>query len=156
MKENTQHEITFTRCTGQDADFRALVDALDAELNERYGVQMEFFGQYNHSHDIASALVAWVDGVRAGCGCLKPYADQTVEMKRVFVLKQFRGQGVARAIMAELEVWARELGFAVAILETGILQPEAIRLYEAAGYERIPNYPPYEIVAESVSFQKKL
>ena len=77
-------------------------------------------------------------------------------MKRVFVPKSFRGQGVARAVMAELETWARELGFTVAILETGILQPEAIRLYEAAGYERIPNYPPYENVAESVSYQKKL
>ena len=51
---------------------------------------------------------------------------------------------------------SRKLGFTVAILETGILQPEAIRLYEAAGYERIPNYPPYENVAESVSYQKKL
>ncbi len=156
MKRNARHEITFTRCTGQDADFRALVDALDEELNERYGAQMAFFGQYNHSHDVASALVAWVDGERAGCGCLKPYSDQTVEMKRVFVPKSFRGQGVARAVMAELETWARELGFTVAILETGILQPEAIRLYEAAGYERIPNYPPYENVAESVSYQKKL
>ena len=62
MKRNARHEITFTRCTGQDADFRALVDALDEELNERYGAQMAFFGQYNHSHDVASALVAWVDG----------------------------------------------------------------------------------------------
>ena len=148
--------LTFTRCTGQDADFRALVTELDAELDERYGTQMEFFGQYNHSHDIAEALVAWVDGERAGCGCLKPYAERTVEMKRVFVPKRFRGQGVARAIMAELETWARELGFTTAILETGILQPEAIRLYEAAGYERIPNYPPYENVEESVSFRKVL
>ena len=69
---------------------------------------------------------------------------------------RFRGKGVARAIMAELETWARELGFTTAILETGILQPEAIRLYVAAGYERIPNYPPYEYVEESVSFRKVL
>ena len=69
---------TLKRCTGADADFRAMVAALDEELNERYGAQMEFFGQYNHSHDIAEALVAWVDGERAGCGCLKPYAERTV------------------------------------------------------------------------------
>ena len=148
--------LEITRCAGTDPAFVALTAKLDEELCERYGAQMEFFGQYNHSNDIAEALVAWVDGERAGCGCLKPYAERTIEMKRVFVPKRFRGQGVARAIMAELETWARELGFTTAILETGILQPEAIRLYEAAGYERIPNYPPYENVKESVSFQKVL
>jgi len=156
MKQSTKQTITFTRCTGLDSDFRALVESLDEELNERYGAQMEFFGQYNHSHDISEALVAWADGERAGCGCLKPYAEHTVEMKRVFVPKRFRGQGVAHAIMEELEAWARELGYTSAILETGILQPEAIRLYEAAGYERIPNYPPYENVADSISFRKML
>ena len=148
--------LSITRCTGKDEPFRALIDALDEELNERYGAQMDFFGQYNHSSDVSTALVAWIDGERAGCGCFKPYSDNTVEMKRIFVPKRFRGRGVARAVMAELEAWARELGYAVAILETGILQPEAIRLYEAAGYERIPNYPPYENVAESVSCRKML
>ena len=148
--------LSITRCTGKDEPFRALIDALDEELNERYGAQMDFFGQYNHSSDVTTALVAWIDGERAGCGCFKPYSDNTVEMKRIFVPKQFRGRGVARAVMAELEAWARELGYEVAILETGILQPEAIRLYEAAGYERIPNYPPYENVAESVSYRKML
>ncbi len=148
--------LSITRCTGKDETFRALIDALDEELQERYGAQMEFFGQYNHSSDVTTALVVWIDGERAGCGCFKPYSDNTVEMKRIFVPKRFRGRGVARAVMAELEAWARELGYAVAILETGILQPEAIRLYEAAGYERIPNYPPYENVVESVSYRKML
>jgi putative acetyltransferase len=148
--------LSITRCTGKDETFRALIDALDEELQERYGAQMEFFGQYNHSSDVTTALVVWIDGERAGCGCFKPYSDNTVEMKRIFVPKRYRGRGVARAVMAELEAWARELGYAVAILETGILQPEAIRLYEAAGYERIPNYPPYENVVESVSYRKML
>jgi len=148
--------LTITRCTGKDEAFRALITELDAELDERYGAQMEFFGQYNHSSDVATALVAMLDGDRAGCGCFKPYSDNTVEIKRIFVPRRFRGKGVARAVMAELERWARELGYEFAILETGILQPEAIRLYEAAGYERIPNYPPYEDVSESVSFRKAL
>jgi len=148
--------MTITRCTGNDDVFRALVTELDAELDERYGAQMEFFGQYNHSSDIETALIASLDGERAGCGCFKPYSDNTVEIKRIFVPKRFRGMGVARAVMAELESWARELGYEFAILETGVLQPEAIRLYEAAGYERIPNYPPYENVTESVSFRKVL
>ena len=148
--------IAITHCTGQDADFRALVTELDKELVERYGEQMEFFGQYNHSIDVQNAVVAYLDGVPAGCGCFKQFSGDTVEMKRMFVPKAFRGKRVARAVIAELEAWAKELGYAFAVLETGILQPEAIRLYENAGYHRIPNYEPYIGVKESICFQKTL
>ena len=148
--------LNITRCTGKDETFRALIAALDEELNERYGAQMEFFGPHNHSADVQQALVLLWDGVPAGCGCFKPFSVDTVEMKRIFVQRAFRGKRLARALMAELEAWAHESGYAFAVLETGVLQPEAIRLYEAAGYTRIPNYPPYVGVKESVCFQKKL
>ena len=148
--------LSITRCTGQDADFRALVAALDEELNERYGAQMNFFGQHNKSGDVQHAVVVSLDGIPAGCGCFKPFSNDSVEMKRIFVHKAFRGQRLARAVLAELEAWARETGFSFAVLETGILQPEAIRLYEAAGYQRTANYEPYIGVKESVCFRKTL
>ncbi len=147
---------TLKRCTGTDADFRAMVAVLDEELGERYGAQMEFFGPHNHSADVQHALVIYVDGTPVGCGCFKPFSADSVEMKRIFVLSAYRGRRLARALMAELETWAHEVGYAFAVLETGILQPDAIRLYEAAGYDRIPNYPPYEGVKESVCFRKRL
>jgi len=148
--------LNITRCTGKDETFRALIAALDEELNERYGAQMDFFGPHNQSDDVKNAVVVLLDGTPAGCGCFKPVSDDSVEMKRIFVHRAFRGQRLAHAVLAELEAWAREAGFAIAVLETGILQPEAIRLYEAAGYARIPNYPPYVGVKESVCFQKAL
>ncbi len=147
---------TLKRCTGADADFRAMVSALDEELYSRYGAQMEFFGPHNHSAGVQQALVIYADGLPVGCGCFKPFSADSVEMKRIFVLSAYRGRRLARALMAELEAWAHEIGYAFAVLETGILQPDAIRLYEAAGYDRIPNYPPYEDVKESVCFRKKL
>ncbi len=148
--------LSLVRCTAQDETFRRLIDELDEELNERYGAQMDFFGQHNKSADIQNAVVAYSAGEPAGCGCFKPFSENTVEMKRMFVKKTFRGQRIARAVIAELEAWAKEAGYSFAVLETGILQPEAIRLYEAAGYVRIPNYEPYIGVAESVCFRKKL
>lgn len=147
---------TLKRCTGADADFRAMVASLDEELGARYGAQMAFFGPHNHSADVQQALVIYADGLPVGCGCFKPFSADSVEMKRIFVLSAYRGRRLARALMAELEVWAREIGYAFAVLETGILQPDAIRLYETAGYDRIPNYPPYEGVKESVCFRKRL
>jgi GNAT superfamily N-acetyltransferase len=148
--------LSLVRCTAQDETFRRLIDELDEELNERYGAQMDFFGPHNKSADIQNAVVANRAGEPAGCGCFKPFSENTVEMKRMFVKKHFRGQRIARAVLEELEAWAGETGYAFAVLETGILQPEAIRLYEAAGYVRIPNYEPYIGVEESVCFRKKL
>ncbi|MEA4869116.1 MAG: GNAT family N-acetyltransferase [Christensenella sp.] len=148
--------LTFVRCTGEDALFRALAAELDEDLLARYGAQMAFFGPHNKSAHIKTALVASLDGEPAGCGCFQPFSETAVEMKRVFVSLRFRGRGVGREMMAYLERWAREIGYRAAMVETGILQPEAIRLYEATGYERIPNYPPYEGVKESVCFQKSL
>ena len=148
--------LTLTRTNGSDPAFCAMIAELDEELKERYGAQMEFFGPHNHSADVQQALVLLWDNVPVGCGCFKPFSVDTVEMKRIFVQRAFRGKRLARALMAELEAWAHESGYAFAVLETGVLQPEAIRLYEAAGYTRIPNYPPYVGVKESVCFQKKL
>lgn len=148
--------LTIRRCTGADADFRALVRVLDEELDERYGAQMAFFGPHNRSDDVQNAVVLSFDDLPAGCGCFKSFSEHAVEIKRIYVHRSFRGRKFARAIMTELEVWAREMGFSFAVLETGVLQPEAIRLYEAAGYARIPNYPPYVDVKESVCFQKTL
>ena len=148
--------LEITRCAGTDPAFVALTAKLDEELCERYGAQMDFYGAFNKSRDIQTALVVRVDGEPAGCGCFKPFSEGTVEIKRMFVLRSMRKKGIAQAILRALEDWAREEGNNAAVVETGVLQPEAIRLYEAAGYERIPNYPPYEGVAESVCFQKTL
>ncbi|MEV6641747.1 hypothetical protein [Amycolatopsis sp. NPDC051371] len=41
-------------------------------------------------------------------------------------------------------------------LETGVRQPAAMRLYERAGYRRVPNFPPYEDDPESVCYEKLL
>ena len=54
-----------------------------------------------------------------------------------------RGRGVGGAILRALEAEARGLGVGRIVLETGERQPEAIRLYEAAGYTLIPRYGEY-------------
>jgi GNAT superfamily N-acetyltransferase len=58
----------------------------------------------------------------------------------MFVAPQARGQGVARALLGALEAAARELGYAVARLDTGPDQPHARALYESSGYVEIDNF----------------
>lgn len=86
-------------------------------------------------------VAAWADERIVGCGAVKrlPGPPAYGEIKRVFVDEAARGQGIARAIMAVLEASLREHGIALARLETGIHQPEAIGLYRRLGYvERAP------------------
>lgn len=79
-----------------------------------------------------------------------------MEVKRMFVLTEYRGQSCARIILSELEAWAKELEYSKCILETGVNQPEAIALYKKCGYRIIPNYHPYVAAEKSICFEKKL
>ena len=85
-------------------------------------------------------VVAWWEGAPAGCGAFHPIsADESnvAEIRRMYVEPRLRRRGISRAILAELERLARECGYAIARLETGLRQPNAIRLYETSGYSRI-------------------
>ncbi|NBM19232.1 GNAT family N-acetyltransferase [Streptomyces sp. GC420] len=75
------------------------------------------------------------------------YADGDAELKRMYVVPQARGLGLARRILAELEERARAAGRSRMVLETGTAQPEAIALYESSGYlptEKFGYYREYE------------
>ncbi len=74
----------------------------------------------------------------------------------MFVLPEYRGHGIGLNILKELELWAAEECYAACILETGKKQPEAIYLYQKAGYSIIPNYGQYENVENSVCMMKHL
>ncbi|WP_216895270.1 GNAT family N-acetyltransferase [Nocardia alni] len=79
-----------------------------------------------------------------------------LEVKRMFVRPGHRGRGVAGSLLSALEAAARQRHEARVILQTGERQPEAIGLYERAGYRRIPIFPPYEVVPLSICFEKRL
>jgi putative acetyltransferase len=147
---------TLIRTNSDNPDFQKLVALLDQDLAIRDGAEHAFYAQYNKINLIKHAVVAYQQEVPVGCGAIKSYADQTTEVKRMYVLPEYRGQGIAAKILAELEKWAHELGYAACILETGKKQPEAIRLYQKSGYNQIPNYGQYAGVENSVCMTKSL
>ena len=146
-------------CIRTDAahpDFKKLVTELDAELRIRDGDESDFYEQFNKSDSIKYAVVIYQTGIAVGCGALRPYTNDKIEVKRMYVPLEHRSKGLATLVLKELEKWAIELGYYHLILETGIRQPEAIRLYNKNGYHSIPNYGQYEGVSSSVCFEKHL
>jgi len=148
--------IEIKRTNSDDADFMDLVRFLDSELAVIDGTEHAFYSQFNKTDKIKYAVVAYDEGIPAGCGAIKEYDDTSVEVKRMFVLTGHRNKGFGSKILRELEKWAKELSCIRCLLETGKRQPDAIALYMKNGYLQIPNYGQYAGVENSVCFEKYL
>ena len=148
--------IKLVRTDSDNSDFIALVGKLDADLAERDGSDHTFYAQFNKIDMIRYAVVAYENELAIGCGAIKQFTPESMEVKRMYVLPENRGKGVAGAVLSELEKWAKEMLYANCVLETGKKQPEAIRLYQNNGYRLIPNYGQYAGIENSVCFQKEL
>jgi GNAT superfamily N-acetyltransferase len=120
---------------GMRDEMAALYDGLDLD-----GPQMPKAGPAEFAAPGGTFVVGFEDGVAACCGAIKPLPDGACEIKRMFVVEAARGRGVARALLGELERRARDLGYALARLDTGPRQPRAQRMYECAGYVPIENF----------------
>jgi GNAT superfamily N-acetyltransferase len=138
------------------AEATALLAELMPELDRRYP-EYEGGGVGDITPaDVCVFLIGRLDGKPVACGALRPMEEPGVaEVKRMYVEPAARGRGLSKRMLAALEEHAQQVGFACVRLETGMRQPEALRLYESAGYRRIENYPPYVGNAMSVCFEKR-
>ena len=148
--------VSLTRTTSDNKDFISLVKLLDAGLAERDGKDHPFYAQFNKIDDIKYTVVAYENEKPVSCGAIKEYNPNTMEIKRMYTLPEFRGKGIATKVLIELEKWVNELGYEKCILETGKKQPEAIALYKKNGYKLIPNFGQYAEVENSVCFEKEM
>ena len=148
--------ITVTRTTSNNPDFEKLVIELDAVLAILDGEDHAFYAQFNKSSALKNAVIAYENESAVGIGAYKEYDSETVEMKRMYTLPEYRGKGIASKILSELELWAKEENYKIAILETGFLQTDAISLYKKLGYVITENYGQYIGVENSVCMKKKM
>ena len=149
-------QLTIKRTTGSDPDFALLIRQLDNELwNEMSEVQATY-DQFNKVPDIDTVLLVYKNGEVIACGCFKKYRNDTVEIKRMYTVKEERGKGIAAKVLSELEKWAVELNYRYAILETGIKLLSAVHLYKKSGYSVTENYDQYIGLEQSVCMKKEL
>lgn len=144
------------RTSTNQPDFKALILQLDNELWNELREDQATYDQYNKVPDLRTAVVVYSNNKPAAIGCFKKYDDTTVEIKRMFVVKELRGKGLSKMVLYELEKWAIESGYTYALLETSIHFLTAITLYQKAGYTVIPNYDQYAGLEESICMKKLL
>ncbi len=156
MKERKQ-DIEIRPLKGQEAD--GLIAASTAYMERLYPAESNHLtGLEELMGDSGYFLGAFTQQQAVGCAALlfhntrPPYA----EIKRLFVLDDWRGKGIAKRLMQELEDHARSLGYIILRLETGIYQPESIALYQRMGYERIDPFGDYPDDPLSLYMEKQL
>jgi len=135
-------------------DAVALIEELDAYLIPLYPIEAHYGYDVEKllRRDVAFFVIR-VDGVAAGCcgvqlvgtergsSVEEPYG----EIKRMYVRPAFRGQGLAKLMLAHLAGYVQERGIGLLRLETGIYQPEAMSLYERYGFQRTGAFGDYPV-----------
>jgi N-acetylglutamate synthase-like GNAT family acetyltransferase len=150
-------DVKIFRAQSDSPEALLLIDELSKELAARYGDDgTGDFDPHNTEIEKSCFVIARLNEEAVGCGALRPMTENIGEVKRMFVKPEMRGKGISRKILNELEKAAKEFGYEKVWLETGVLQPEAVGLYEKDGYIRIKNYGIYENNPLSICFEKKL
>jgi GNAT superfamily N-acetyltransferase len=144
-----------------DAEAAALRERQEAELLARYMEHGEP-GAPPSAADMAVFVLARDEaGTPVGCGGLRrldmgPLEPAGAELKRMYVVPESRGTGVAEIVLKALEDQAAEHGWRTLRLATGDRQPDAIRFYSRAGYAEIDPFGPYVGVELVRCFERRL
>lgn len=147
--------IVVSRVPPTDAAVQMLVRAMRTELMQRYDEEIPDPIDTVAFHDPGSTLVlARCADHAVGCGGMRRFSDDAVELKRIFVIVSERGKGIAGQILTHLEQAAAQQGYRRAVLETGLHQPEAIALYRRHGYHTIAHYSPNAENTLTLCFEK--
>lgn len=145
------------------ADFQhpaaqTLVQELDAYLRQQYpDYEAETYGLKAKEliHARSGFWLAYWGAVAVGCVAVRPHTPLTAELKRMYVQPLFRGRGVGCRLLQTAIAAAIDWRYEQIVLETGVAQPESIRLYERYGFQPIPCFGRYTD-PESLCYQKRL
>jgi putative acetyltransferase len=148
--------LTLTRTDSGNTDFINLVNELNAYFAVIDGEDHAFYNQFNKISSLKYVIVVYENDKPVGCGAIREFSTGIMEVKRMYVLPECRGKGIASKILSELESWAKELGYNTCVLETHKKQADAVALYSKAGYKVIPNYGQYANMETSLCFEKVL
>lgn len=122
----------------------ALQETFFADIAARYPGWAPASSQSVQPSDLAPPngvwLVAYLDRRAVGCGGLQCLNADTAEIRRLFLDESARGQGIGRRLLAELESYARRLGYERVRLTTSDAQAEALQMFQTANYQEIPPF----------------
>ena len=154
-----QTAVTIERVDILSTMAQTLIEALNDELSKAYpeeGACHFRLDPQEVTDGNGAFMVAFRAAKSVGCGAIRRIDPDTGELKRMYVIPEERGRGVGRAILGALETEAQRLRLTRLVLETGVRQDQARRLYQQAGYLPIDRYGEYANSPLSICLAKQL
>lgn len=156
-----QPRLSIERVWLDNVDVELLISQLNSDLYSRYpepGALVFSLETADIVEGVGALLMADLDGEPVGCGAFRVIDDLpgSAEIKRLYVTLAGRGKKIGSALLAELERIGAALGVRRFALETGPRQPEALRIFEAAGYVVCAPWGPFVGKEFSICMEKLL
>jgi putative acetyltransferase len=156
-----QARLSIERVWLDNEDVELLISQLNLDLYSRYpepGALIFSLETADIVDGVGALLMAELDGEPVGCGAFRVMDDQpgSAEIKRLYVTLAGRGRKIGSALLAELERMGEGVGARRFALETGPRQPEAQRIFEAAGYVVCAPWGPFIGKEFSICMEKLL
>ena len=147
--------VRIVRTNSHNPEFKALVQLLNLDLAKRDG-ETHPLSEFNDISNLNNVVLALKKGKAIGCGAISEYDSNSMEIKRMYVSIEARGQRIGAKILAELENWSKELGKSKCVLFMGSKQPEASKLYQRNKYNHIAKYGKLKNIPDSICLAKVL
>jgi GNAT superfamily N-acetyltransferase len=143
-----QPRLSIERVWLDNVDVQLLISQLNMDLYSRYpepGALIFSLESADIVDGVGALLMAELDGDPVGCGAYRVMDDMpgSAEIKRMYVTLAGRGKKIGSALLAELERIAAASGVRRFVLETGPRQPEALQVFDAAGYVECEPWGPF-------------
>ena len=147
--------IEIIRTNSQNPEFEKLIQLLNSDLANRDG-KTHPLSQFNNISSIKHVVLVMKKDIAIGCGAISKYDNSSMEIKRMYISPEARGQRIGEKILSELENWSRELGYTKCLLFMGSKQPEASKLYQRNNYTLIEKYGKLKDISDSICLAKDL
>ncbi len=147
--------IRIVRTNSQNPEFKRLVQLLNLDLAKRDG-ETHPLSEFNDIYNLNNVVLALKKNKVIGCGAISEYDSNSMEIKRMYVSIEARGQRIGAKILSELENWSKELGKSKCVLFMGSNQPEASKLYQRNKFNLIEKYGKLKNIPDCICFAKNL
>lgn len=148
-------EFLITRIDYEHPDSQKLVAEVQAEYVEMYGSGDEApLSAEDFLAGKGEFFVGYIDDHPIAMGGWRKFDDSAAEIKRMYVIADYRRMGFATQMLRHVEEAIKAAGFQRAILGTGAVQIAAIEMYLRNGYERTAPFGYYQDPEDSRHFGK--
>lgn len=151
-------KIEYILTDEKNEDFKKLTEELDNYYIDLFGDLALKYQPINKIKESHHVCLAYNYKTPIACSSFKIYNDETIELKRFYVIEKYQNKKIASKMLNILENLAKELGYNYSILETGAeeLSKIPINFYKKNNYEIIENYEPFIGDENVVCMKKKL